>query len=167
MKERKSSFKIVDIYAGWFEIILSDGNQEVIVTNSDFLGNDAPKNLLSCLIDLLNKKEKEIWLCWHDEPSANIINIKNKDHETFTISVFSAVKESFELPYEGDILSNENKDKCYLTFSIPIALFIKDVQTEFSYYSLGVNFKLYEEEWGKFPKVEFELLSEGIKQVEF
>lgn len=73
MRNKKSSFRILNIYAGWFEIVLSDGNQEVIVTNSDFLGNDAPKNLLSCLLKLLTKKETESWLCWHDEPCANII----------------------------------------------------------------------------------------------
>lgn len=157
----KKIFEIVRIKSGWFDVAFSNGLDKISLTNSWYLGNNAPKILLSNLIALYNGKN-EVWLCWHEEPGAYILHLK-KIKNTVTINISTAVKSSLDLYYEGDILKDEELDEYLITIPIPFVQFVKEIYLEFYSYSFGSNLKVYEKEWGTFPMDEYKNLKKLIE----
>ena len=69
-------FEIHKIHWGWFEVCFTPHTEKQgLLTNSDYLGCDAPALFLEALGDLLEGKSCEKWLCWQDEPGAYILHI--------------------------------------------------------------------------------------------
>ena len=94
-------FKIISVSHGWFEV---DFNRKWILTNSDYMGCDAPRLLLEALGDLLEDKASEACLCWQDEPGANILFLE-KQSDILIVKIYATKKESYHLDFSGISLS--------------------------------------------------------------
>lgn len=157
-------FKIFAVEARWFEVIISNATESVIVTNSYYLGNDAPRSLLRNLCEMTLLDQATRYLCWQSEPRAEIITL-TKNGKSMQYRVALAAKEAFDLCFEGDGLKDEPIEKLYLSGEISFARFFKTVLSAFKEYADGEKLAVYEQEWGTFPFEEFnrmrQILLEG------
>jgi len=101
--EESPGFHIVIVHAGWFEVMLVSKEKQSIITASDYLGNDAPKQLLEVLCEMCeydnNDLDIERWLCWDEEPGASIWSLLRND-EKIKITVYCAKRDSHEINLE-------------------------------------------------------------------
>lgn len=146
-------FKILSISHGWFEV---DFNRQFILTNSDFMGCDAPALLLNALGDLFENKAIIQWLCWQDEPGAYILRLE-RDCEQIIIEIYDAVRTSDHLDYSGDCLEKDIEKRLY-KIEDKIIPFIEVVIAEFSLYENGNGRQRYEHHWGDFPQEQYNRL---------
>lgn len=153
-------FKINSIEYGWFEIRLG----KYYIECSDFLGCDSPKYLLGAVLDLLEKKSSEEWICWQDEPGACIMQINIEDGK-FKFNVYDSAKNSDELERTG-ISLKENCEKCWLSINIEISLMVDNLVAEFSLYENGNGLLMYEKHWADFPKNEYKRLKDYALKLE-
>lgn len=156
------AFEISYIKAGWFEVKISLDSEEIIITNSDYLDNDAPAILLKNISNLLENRTTEAWLCWQDEPGAFIWSLKNVD-DTLFISISIAMKDSMQLNYEGETLRDEEVYKVIAEISIPLYTFAKEVYDAFYLYSSGEKLEQYEGGWMPFPADELSRLKKLLR----
>ncbi|MCL2225991.1 MAG: hypothetical protein FWB96_13575 [Defluviitaleaceae bacterium] len=146
-------FKILSIYHGWFEV---DFNRGWPLTNSDYLGCDAPYLLLEALGDLLEGKITEAWLCWQDEPIARILNLE-KQNDKLIVKIYATGKESYDLDYNGITLSKHITD-CLFTTEGELRDSAKSILKEFELYENGNGRQRYDVNWGDFPQQQYERL---------
>lgn len=140
-------FKIFTIVHGWFEVVL---NKDFMLTNSDFMGCDAPFLLLEGLCDLMENKETEIWLCWQDEPGACILMLERQG-DNLVIQIYDADKKSHDLDYSGIALS-KHITKCLYKMEANMIKTAKNIFEEFELYENGNGRKRYDVHWGEFPQ---------------
>lgn len=146
-------FKILSITHGWFEV---DFNRQFVLTNSDFMGCDAPTLFLNALGELFENKAAVQWLCWQDEPGAYILRLE-RDGERLIIEIFDAVKDSAHLEYSGACLEEEiGKRLCQA--DVPLKNFAAAVTAEFGLYENGNGRQHYQDHWGDFPQEEYNRL---------
>ena len=150
-------FNILDLHYGWFDIKIG----EYYLTNSDYLGCDAPKLLLKGLCNILENKTNVEWLCWQDEPGAEILKLERKN-DNIIIEIYGTDKESFDLEYSGTSLKDNIKKLTY-TIDIDLIKFSKYVCKEFYIYENGNAKEIYEYNWDKFPQKEFDKLKNILK----
>jgi len=143
-------FKIIDISYGWFEV---DINRQFILTNSDYLGCDAPALLLDAVGNLLEGTATVQWLCWQDEPGAYILKLSAKDGK-LTGEVFDTKKESFHLAHSGESLAKYITARKYL-FKEELTEAAKALTAEFGLYEKGNGRQQYRTHWGDFPHREY------------
>lgn len=93
-------FKITAIEHGWFEIELGGC---CMLTNSNYLGCDAPALLLSALCSLIDGSARKCWLCWQNEPSAQILTLERRG-DNLLIEVFDADVEAYRLQFSDRAL---------------------------------------------------------------
>ncbi len=150
-------FEIHNIQYGWFSVCFTPhGEKHGWLTNSDYLGCDAPALFLDALCDILEKKTAEEWLCWQDEPGAYILKFVGEG-EKVGVEIFIAEKDAMDLPYRGEELSREAKEFSYGN-SFEIKKLLDDVLVEFSLYENGNGLALYNKHWGEFPEKEYRRL---------
>lgn len=145
-------FKIESIEYGWFNIRIG----KCYIECSDYLSCDSPKMFLRAIISLANNDTKEEWLCWQNEPGAEIMHLK-KENDNLKIQLFGATTDSFELELTGKEL------KCYCgesrgNFDVKLLALIDDILVEFSLYEKGNGLLLYSKHWEDFPQREFDSL---------
>lgn len=165
------TFEIHGIHYGWFQVCFTPhGEKQGWLTNSDYLGCDAPTLFLEALANILEKKTGEEWLCWQDEPGAYILRlapengiIDGKIAEKIEIEIFLA-PDSTELPYKGAELASVEKKFDYKN-SFEIKRLLDDVLVQFSLYENGNGLRLYEKHWDKFPKVEYHRLRKCAAEI--
>lgn len=145
-------FKIINISYGWFEV---DINRQFILTNSHYLSCDAPALLLEALCNLLENKINEEWLCWQDEPGANILKLE-KDEEQLIVEIHETERESFDLAHSGITLS-EHTAKCLYSTKENLKEIAESIYMEFELYEYGIGRKRYDKNWGEFPKSYYRL----------
>lgn len=153
-------FKILSISHGWFMV---DFNRQFILTNSDFMGCDAPALFLNALGDLLDGKVSEQWLCWQDEPGAYILRLE-RDCERLIIEIFDAIRDSDSLEYCGACLEKDIGNRVYKGED-KIKPFVKTVITEFGLYENGNGKQLYQSHWGAFPHKQYDRLKKSIRSL--
>lgn len=146
-------FQILSITHGWFEV---DFNRQFVLTNSDFMGCDAPALLLDALGNLFECKATVQWLCWQDEPGAYILRLE-RDGEQLSIEIFDADKDSYHLDYSGANLERHIVKILYKTDD-NIKNLIEAVTTEFSLYENGNGQQRYRHHWGDFPQKQYDRL---------
>ena len=151
-------FKILSIYYGWFEV---DFNRRFMLTNSDYLGCDAPRLLLEALCDLLESKIAEAWLCWQDEPGACILNLEQQG-DKLVIKIYNTNRESYDLDYNGVTLSKYTSE-CLFTTEAELKDSAKNVFEEFELYENGNGRQRYDSNWGDFPQQQFERLKKLVR----
>lgn len=151
-------FKILSIRHGWFEV---DFNRQFVLTNSDFMGCDAPALFLNALGELLENKAVVQWLCWQDEPGAYILRLE-RDCERLIIEIFDAVKNSDHLKYSGDCLEKEIGKRLY-KMDDEIKAFVEMVATEFGLYENGNGRQRYQHHWGDFPQQQYNRLQKLLR----
>ena len=151
-------FKILSIRYGWFIV---DFNRGWPLTNSDYLGCDAPYLLLEALGDLLESKITEAWLCWQDEPGASILNLEKQD-DKLIVKIYATHKESFDLDYNGITLSKHITD-CLFTTEAELRVSAKSVFEEFGLYENGNGRHRYDANWGDFPQQQYERLKKLLR----
>lgn len=148
-----NTFEIHGIHYGWFQVCFTPhGEKQGFLTNSDYLGCDAPAQFLDALADILEKKSHEEWLCWQDEPGAYILRLALEDGKV-AVEIFLA-PDSTELPYRGAELASAEKEFYYKN-SFEIKQLLNDVLVEFSLYENGNGLRLYNKHWDAFPEKEF------------
>ncbi|MDE6733680.1 MAG: hypothetical protein K2J77_12510 [Oscillospiraceae bacterium] len=159
-----NTFEIHEIHYGWFQVCFTPhAENQGWLTNSDYLGCEAPTNFLVALADILEEKSTEEWLCWQDEPGASILRLVLEDGK-IAVEIFTAEKDSLDLPYNGAELALEEKTLDYKnTFEIKHLL--DDILVEFSLYEKGNGLRLYEKHWGQFPKAEYHRLRECAAEI--
>ena len=149
-----NTFEIHGIRFGWFQICFTPhAEKQGFLTNSDYLGCDAPALFLDALASILEKRTHEEWLCWQDEPGASVLRLTLED-EKVAVGIFTAEKDSLELPFSGAELAREEKALEYEN-SFEIKRLLNDVLVEFSLYENGNGRALYDKHWGEFPEKEF------------
>lgn len=156
-------FSIFEIKAGWFDIRISNGEEAMIITNSDYMGNDAPRILLRNLTELYLLKKEVRWLCWHDEPGAYIWRLE-KNGEQISYQIFDTPKPSYQLVYEGLGLADQIAGEAVLQGIAPVKQFTRRIFKALSEYATGDRNVVYLREWGAFPAKELEDLREVLKR---
>ena len=151
-------FKILSIHHGWFEV---DFDRGWPLTNSNYLGCDAPCLLLEALGDLLEDKVTEAWLCWQDEPGANILNLEKQD-DKLLVRIYSADKDSYDLSYGGITLRNHIKE-CLFRTEAQLKDSIKNIFEEFGLYENGNGRQRYDTHWGNFPQQQYNRLKKLLR----
>jgi len=144
-------FKVILISYGWFEV---DFNRSCVLTNSHYLGCDAPGLLLEALGDLLENKTNDAWLCWQDEPGAYILNLE-KQGEKLIVRVYGTDKESMELEHSGASLK-EHIAECIYKAEEDFAESVENILDEFALYENGTGRNRYQEHWGDFPNAAYD-----------
>lgn len=159
-----NTFEIHGIRYGWFQVCFTPhAEKQGWLTNSDYLGCDAPTLFLEALANILEKKTGEEWLCWQDEPGASILRLAPDDGK-ISVEIFTAEKESFDLLEYGAELASEEKTFEYGN-SFEITKLLNDVLVEFSLYENGNGLRLYEKHWGQFPKAEYHRLRKCAAEI--
>ena len=148
-------FKILCISHRWFEI---DFNRMIVLTNSYYLGCDAPAFLLEALGNLFENKASEQWLCWQDEPEAYILKLERNDNKLI-IEIYDTDQESSDLEYRGISLA-KNATKLLYGFDEEIIKALEAIITEFSLYENGNGNKIYLSNWGNFLQKEYDRIKE-------
>ena len=148
-------FSIFNIEAGWFEVFLDN---KIIVTNSYYMGNDAPRILIRRLVEMFKMDSGIVRLCWQDEPGAYIWKLE-VNHGQIDIKILdcSAI-DSYDLDYEGESLDIFDNDEIIFERQDSLLNFASNVYQEFEKYSYGDGLKQYEKEWMPFPYDEFNKL---------
>lgn len=146
-------FKILSISHGWFEV---DFNRQFVLTNSDFMGCDAPALFLNALADLFDSKAAVQWLCWQDEPGAYILRLE-RDCERLIIEIFDAIRDSEYLEYSGACLEKYIGKRVYKGED-KIRPFVEVVIAEFGLYENGNGQQRYQYHWGAFPQEQYSRL---------
>ena len=146
-------FKILSIQYGWFDI---DFNRGWVLTNSDYLGCDAPCLLLESLGDLVEDKTTEAWLCWQDEPGASILHL-DRQGDKLIIRIYDTDKESWDLDYSGIMLSKHTTE-CLFTVESKLKDVAKSIFDEFGLYESGNGRQRYDANWGGFPQLQYDRL---------
>lgn len=153
-KNFMNAFKIESISYGWFE--LRTGKHYLLC--SDYLDYDTPKFLLKALLRLIKGESKEEWICWQDEPAANIMQL-TVEGATLKLNMHRSAKESFDLETTPGSLKT-NRKECWYSMDLKIIQAVDDLLTEFSLYENGNGLSLYEEHWMTFPQEEYRKLKE-------
>jgi len=151
-------FKILSVYYGWFVV---DFNRGWPLTNSDYLGCDAPHLLLEAVCDLLEDKTTEAWLCWQDEPGASILNLE-KQNDKLIVRVYDTTQDSFDLAYNGTTLS-KHITNCLFTTEGALKASAKSIYDEFWLYENGNGRQRYDANWGDFPQQQYERLKKLLQ----
>ena len=144
--------KIDSIRYGWFEVSLM-GHYMIC---SNYLDYDTPKKLLRAVLNLLKKKSEEEWICWQDEPGAEIMKLTISEDE-LEIDVYDSEKTSYELG-SADTLLKKNRGEHIWSKSIGIPIIVDNLVTEFSLYENGNGLSMYEKNWMEFPQKEYDEL---------
>lgn len=156
-------FEIHRIRYGWFEVCFTPhAEKQGFLTNSDYLGCDAPALFLDALANILEKSSHEEWLCWQDEPGAYILRLALEDGK-IAVEIFTG-KDSLYLPHSGTELANEEKEIYYVNH-FDIDKLLDDVLTEFSLYENGNGLRLYNKHWGDFPQKEYHRLRQCAREL--
>lgn len=163
-------FHIIRVYAGWFEVVLIDRSKAFVVTASDYLGNDAPKEIIDVLCELCKLDSNEIhedkWLCWDEEPGAYLWKI-TRHNENLKIVVYGAKRDSWDISLtDRDSLKNEEITEIYIDIEGDFIGFIKEVIKSFQKISDAIGISKYENEWGIYPSEELKELKELVKQLQ-
>lgn len=160
-----NTFEIHGICYGWFHVCFTPHDEKQgWLTNSDYLGCEAPTNFLVALADLFEGKTKEEWQCWQDEPGAYILHMELTEGKVL-VEVFGSKSDSADLhEHRGEKLIPEVDELFYRNTFEPQYL-LDDVLTEFSLYENGNGLKMYTNNWGEFPKREYYRLRECAKKV--
>lgn len=153
--EQGFGFEITSLKASWFETTWSSGNQQAVIMNSGYLGNDAPKILLQGILHLYNAHDQQQYLCWHDEPGAYLIHL-HRQGDVVHLHLSDAMKNAEDLPEEGDALAKEEIYAEAFSATVPFALFVSKVVKAMDGYAYGEKKALYEKEWCTFPASELQ-----------
>jgi hypothetical protein len=117
--------------------------------------------LLDALCNLLEDKVDKEWLCWQDEPGANILKLDKTD-EQLSIEIYATDKDSCDLAHSGVTLSKHVTECLYKTKE-DLKKCAEAIYMEFELYEYGIGRKRYEKNWGTFPPQYFRL-RELLKQ---
>jgi uncharacterized protein YjbI with pentapeptide repeats len=145
-------FHIAGIKAGWFDVLLVDRAKTIYITASNYLGHDAPFELLKAVNDFNSgDKSKTNWISWGDEPGTYIWKLE-RQNETININIY----ESQTIPKDRKHLEKEETYRIDFETNGEFLGFVKEVATSFEKAKkLDDESKYYEKEWRhKFPDAE-------------
>lgn len=152
-------FKIFRISNGWFDIYMGG---QFYLTNSGYLGCDAPMLLLEALCNILENKVEESWLCWQDEPGAYILNLEKQDNRLI-VRIYDTDNDSTSLDHNGIALS-KHITKCVFKVEENITIAAKNILEEFSLYENGNGRGIYDNHWGEFPEQQYIRLKNHLRR---
>lgn len=155
-------FKIIGISHGWFDV---DFNRQFTLTNSDYLGCDAPALLLDALGNLMDGTASVQWLCWQDEPGAYILKLTEKEGQLIG-EIYDTDIQAFHLEHSGDSLAKHIK-ACEYHFKDDIKEAAKAVAAEFGLYEKGNGRQQYRTHWGDFPHQPYRRLKQLLHLSEY
>lgn len=150
-------FHITRVKAGWFEVVLADKAQTIMVTASAYLGHDAPLELLVALNDLCMPCPRDItagqskikWLCWDDEPGAWLWKLERLN-DLIKVAIYTAKKDSWEInrhDLEREAIYSKDFESEGDFFG-----FIKEIVKSYEIIGTLKNEQMnYENQWGSFP----------------
>lgn len=158
-------FEIHKIRWGWFVVCFTPhAENRGFLTNSDYLGCDAPAMFLEALANILEARSKDEWLCWQDEPGASVLHIGASD-KGLSVEIFYSGKDSLELPFGGKELVSEADELIYQNV-FETQYLLDDVLTEFGLYENGNGLRLYNKHWGGFPQKEYHRLRKCAQELD-
>jgi hypothetical protein len=156
-------FHISCVDAGWFRIILADKDQFLAFTASNYLGHDAPRELLTVIIDLCleesNSTSVTKWMSWNDEPGTYIWKfVRQSSLIKFTVYCSETIpKDKQRLDKEQIRSINFDAAGDFFGFANELA---RSFDKILEYNSVS---KYYEKAWGKFPHAELNQLNSLIR----
>ncbi len=153
-------FSIFEIKAGWFEVMLND---QIIITNSYYMGNDAPRILIKNLVQMFSLESGIIRLCWQDEPGALIWKFEVNNGKVNTKILDCNIENTYKLQYEGRSLDVFDDSEIFFEAKDSLYNLALNVYHEFKNYSNGDMLKHYEKEWMPFPHEELNKLGDILK----
>ncbi|WP_349947466.1 hypothetical protein ABFV83_03000 [Lacrimispora sp. BS-2] len=119
-------FHIAGVKAGWFDILLVDRAKTINITASNYLGHDAPFELLKAVNDLTivntDDKSKTNWISWDDEPGTYIWKLE-RQNETININIY----ESQTIPKDRKHLEKEETYRIDFETNGEFLGFVKEV----------------------------------------
>lgn len=157
-------FNIIEIKVGWFDVMLMNGKKKSVITASDYLGNDVPKEFLLALCELSEdykaNDKRDKWLCWDNEPGASLWNIVRKDDKV-KICVFNAQRPSFDI-FDRNSLDKEEIDSVEIIVEGFFKSFCMEVIKSFENIINTKGIQYHIENWNDFPSLEFDRLKKSI-----
>lgn len=155
-------FKILSVTNGWFSI---DFNREFVLTNSDYLQCDAPALFLDAVCNLMEQKATVQWLCWQNEPEAQVLRLEAYDGDLM-VEIYGADQYSMKLDYSGPALS-EHITKLLYSTQDDMHETAKHIFMEFALYENGNGLQRYKHHWGTFPAESYNRLKRllGVKRL--
>lgn len=155
-------FHIEEIEDGWMDVSVSDGERKILIANSDYMGNDAPRILLNALCRLAKKQEGTAWLCWNDEPGGYHWTLDKKaDMLSYQIGVMENPDKDYRT-FEGSSLKDSSLADILLKGEVGFRDFAEEILREMTDFSDGENLEIYESEWSDFPTEEISNLRRSL-----
>ncbi|WP_273324102.1 hypothetical protein [Vallitalea guaymasensis] len=156
--------ELYNVNHGWFEFLMLKNNEECFITESNYVSCDAPKKLLNVLVSFIEKQDlkHERWICWSDEPGANIMKLSHND-ENITIEVYDTSKESYKIAFINDEELCKESDKLLFSCNVNIYECIKEFLNLYRRIINKLGFKGFEQHWFEYPEKEIQKLSTLIK----
>ncbi|MBD5134671.1 MAG: hypothetical protein HDT39_01710 [Lachnospiraceae bacterium] len=157
-------FKISDIKYGWIFATIETQEEQIAISNSYLGGLQMPRVFLKAIIELLDKKEHEKWICWHGESNSYIWYLKVKD-ESLELCIYEG-GSSFGLPLEGELLSKMTEvSRMILETNTLLYLFAVSICDALKFYSYGKGYDIWQSSRYKdlFPRTELSQLRKLLR----
>ncbi len=170
--KQKCIFSISDINSGWFDMEFKTEEKTVYISASDVFFHDSPKELLLMLTDFLLQKIDTAYVFFDEEPGTYFLSLE-KEILTVAYSIYDCIykdNKGFDIPLWGTMTFNEISnfipiDEILLQAEIDTKVFIQSVYKAFSKYAHNhLLYDKYEENWNYFPKEEWDMFEQAIKQ---
>lgn len=172
LMKQKCLFFISDINAGWFDVCFKVNENIINISASDLYGNDSPKELLIMLTEIVLLKCNKGYVLFDEEPGTYVVSLEK---EILTIAYskydcFDYEQQEIYIDLRGNMTFDEifniiNIDEILLQVEIDIKIFIQSVYKAFYKYAKShLLYDKYEENWGKFPKKQWENFQRCIEQ---
>lgn len=158
-------FKILDIQHGWIFAAIETDTGQIVLSNSYLQGLQMPGIFIQSIIDLLNKKEQEKWICWHGESTAYIWHLTVRN-DILELLIYDG-GSSFGLPLSGHALSRYTvSSDTIFEANGSLSFFAQSVCDEFKFYSYGGGYDIWQNSKYKdmFPRTELSLLRKTLRQ---
>ncbi len=169
---QKCLFSISDIEAGWFDVSFKVNENIINISASDLYGNDSPKELLVMLTEFVLSKYDTAYVLFDEEPGTYIVSLE-KEILTVAYSEYDCIDGRIEGIYvnsRGSMTFREiadiiGVDEILLQIKIDIKTFLYSVyKTFYKYANNYLLYDKYEENWGEFPKKQWEDFQKCIEQ---
>ena len=161
LEEGNIGFHIVEVHAGWFEVLLIENKAYMHITTSNYLGHDGAKDLLRELGELCEENIGMRWICWDEEPGAFLWKLSKKGNEV-QITVYTAQKASDQIQNRAS-LEHEKIFDTDIVVAGRFDMFIREVIDSFDKFISIWGVDEYERQWDDFPKQELDKLRKYIK----
>lgn len=157
------SIELIDLEYGWFDFFLRQGETDIFVSASDYLGVDSMQELLISLITITEENSNIEWVRWFDEPGSRLWKLtKAKDKiQVYDLEIDLHSYKLVEVD-DNELLDMNLKVIGIIEVEITVLLeklvfFLDNIKS-----NKGQDF--YEENWFDYPKQEISKIRDIINE---